>query len=177
MLAEIIRKVVRPAAVRMCFTGALLVACIPQAPAGRPPIPKPVRKGVLPESAVQGSVLDTITLDQMTAIMKKEGYSVKTDERGVILWKLDGINAQMFVAKDGHSLQFHSAFGDGNATLKKVNKWNRTKRYSRTYLDDEGDPHLELDLDLAGGVSRNRIIDFLRTCRLSLVLWVQEVVK
>jgi hypothetical protein len=59
--------------------------------------------------------------------------------------------------------------------LKDVNEWNRTKRYSRSYLDEEGDPFLELDLDLAGGVLKERIVDFLSTCRQSFLIWYDEV--
>ena len=39
------------------------------------------------------------------------------------------------------------------------------------------DRFLELDLDLAGGVTLDRIKDYLRTCRLSYTAWVAEVVK
>lgn len=34
----------------------------------------------------------------------------------------------------------------------RVNEWNRTKLAGRAYIDDEGDPFLELYVNLAGGV-------------------------
>lgn len=122
-------------------------------------------------------MITSITADRMLAILKEEGYSASADDDGDIVWKLEGFKGWILIAEGGESIQFHSAFSDGNATLKKVNDWNRTKRYSRTYLDDEGDPHLELDLDMVGGVGRGRIVDFLSTCRVSFVKWRQEVVR
>jgi hypothetical protein len=40
----------------------------------------------------------------------------------------------------------------GAMDLKKVNKWNHSKNFTRAYLDKDGDVILESDLDLDGGV-------------------------
>ena len=61
--------------------------------------------------------------------------------------------------------------------MDKINAWNAGKRYSRSYLDEEKDPCLELDLDLAGGVTRERIVDFLLTCKQSLATCEKEVLR
>jgi len=42
-----------------------------------------------------------------------------------------------------------------------VNAWNREHRFSRAYLDEEGDVWLESDLDLTGGVSLGAVVAFL----------------
>jgi hypothetical protein len=39
------------------------------------------------------------------------------------------------------------------------------------------DPHLELDLDICGGVTEDRIRDFLKTCKVSFTAWQDEVVN
>ncbi|MDO9694994.1 MAG: YbjN domain-containing protein [Candidatus Latescibacteria bacterium] len=122
-------------------------------------------------------VIESVTRNDVQKLLESEGFSVEVDEDGDLLWKLEGYNTWMFVAKDGESLQFYAPFGDGNATLKKVNTWNQTRRYSRSYLDDEGDPRLELDLDMAGGVTVARIKDFFLTCRVSFTAWTAEVVQ
>lgn len=129
-------------------------------------------RGALLEEAV-----DSMTLTQLNEFMAGEGYAVEVKEAGFLQWKLEGFNCQIFVSEDAESLQFHSSFADGTATLKRVNEWNRTKRYSRSYLDDDGDPHLELDLDMCGGVTTDRIRDFFKTCRVSFEAWKLEVVK
>lgn len=132
--------------------------------------------GAGPQEAIERP-LTAVTKDEMRAIMEAEGYSVSPDEDGDIVWKVEGFRTLVLVTDDGASVMFRSSFGDGNATMDKVNDWNRTKRYSRSYLDEENDPVLELDLDLAGGVTRARIVDFLKTCRSSYVAWIGEVVE
>lgn len=121
-------------------------------------------------------VLGTITSSKLVGIMKKQGFEVSDDPNG-ILWMLDGARTKMFVAKDGESIQFYVAFKESEANARKVNDWNKSKRYSKSYLDDSGDPCLELDLDLTGGVTEARIVDFLGTCRLSMSSWFKEVVQ
>ena len=123
-------------------------------------------------------IITVLDKDRLLAILREEGFTADVNENGILIWKLGGYRTQLFISeKTGSNIQFHSSFGDGSATLKKVNDWNATKRYSKTYLDDEGDPHLELDLDLEGGVTRARLVDFLRTCRQSFDVWLREVVE
>lgn len=128
-------------------------------------------------AAPKAEIITTLTKARLHDLMKAEGYAVSFDEDGDLQWKIEGLRAFLFVASQGTSLQFHIGFSDGNATLEKVNAWNRDMRYSRNYLDDSGDPHLELDLDLAGGVTQARILDFIKTCQASLQQWVDAVIR
>jgi len=115
-----------------------------------------------------------ITPAALTQLMSEEGYAVE-EEDGVD-WKIDGVNTHLLFMDGTQSIQFYVAYeNSGDSTLEKVNEWNKSKRYSRSYLDDDNDPVLELDLDLAGGVTRDRILDFLKTCRASTSAWVREV--
>ena len=79
------------------------------------------------------------------------------------------------IDKGGDALLFQISFSDSKANLQHINAWNQSKRYSRSYLADDDRIVLELDLSLDGGVGKGRIIDYLKTCRLSLSSWVQEV--
>lgn len=136
----------------------------------------PAEKVVSTQSAAQRpAIITTLSKAQLYELMKAEGYAVSIDEDGDLLWKIDGLRTFMFSVGQGDSLQFHTAFSDGDATLEKINAWNRDIRYSRTYLDESGDPHLELDLDLTGGVTQARILDFIQTCQISLRHWIESV--
>lgn len=126
--------------------------------------------------AAAGVVLG-MTPPELVRIMRRAGYAVDLVDGRFASWMIEGYKTQVFVAEDGQSLQFHSSFSDTGADLAKVNAWNGTKRYSRSYLDEDGDPHVELDLDLAGGVTEARVVDFLRTCQVSFARWVAEVVS
>lgn len=150
----------------LLLAAVLLPSCLPSVHA----IPPPAEDGT-------DVVISTITTDELRSIMKAEGYETMFDKDGDVVWKIEGFKPHVFVAQDGKAIQFHSSFSDGNATLKKVNEWNRTKRFSRTYLDDDGDPHLELDLDMEGGVTVARLLDFLKTCRVSFDAWCRDVVE
>jgi hypothetical protein len=57
------------------------------------------------------------------------------------------------------TLQYYMGFSDAKeVSLDKLNKWNKNKRFARAYKDDEGDPVLEMDVDLDfAGIPRENI--------------------
>jgi len=128
-------------------------------------------------AAAVDDVVDTISVEELAELMEGEGYAVEVNNDRFVQWKVDGYRCQVFVADDSQAVQFHVSFSDGNATLKKVNEWNKRRRYSRSYLDKDGDPVLELDLGMSGGVTVDRIKEFFKTCRASYQAWCVEVIK
>lgn len=74
------------------------------------------------------------------------------------------------------TVTFSSGWSDGSVKLDKINEWNRDKRFSRAYLDKEGDPILEFDVDLdKGGMSRALFIDNVEFFETSLGAFVQFI--
>ena len=59
------------------------------------------------------------------------------------------------------TVQFHSGYTVADrVSLESINEWNRTQRFGRAYLDGEGDPILEMDVDLDdGGLSPLLFVD------------------
>ena len=129
--------------------------------------------GMAGTAQAQAVVSQTSTA-QLESIMKQEGYSYTVDKDGDLVWKIDGYSALLLIPKDKASILFRASF-DGDVPLSRINSWNRTKKYSRSYLDHENDPVLELDLDLEGGVTRARIASFLKTSNISFSVWRNEV--
>ncbi len=129
--------------------------------------------------AANDVLIQSLSNAQLIQLMKAEGYTASIEESGEVRWKLDGLNTFITIDKDQQSLLFYVSFEneDDLVTLERVNQWNLSKRYSRSYLDEEGDPFLELDLDLKGGVTRERVINFLKTCRLSFSSWLVNVMQ
>jgi hypothetical protein len=76
----------------------------------------------------------------------------------------DESSSTFLLFSDGEAIQFHHAWTGQNVKASDLNEWNRNFRFSRAYIDGGGDPVLELDLELAGGVCENQIRDFIRTC-------------
>jgi hypothetical protein len=47
------------------------------------------------------------------------------------------------------SIQFGAGYDLTNGmNASKINEWNRGKRFAKAYIDDEGDPFLEMDINL-----------------------------
>lgn len=61
------------------------------------------------------------------------------------------------------SIQFKAGFDlDPGTTTDAMNAWNEGMRYTNAYMDDEGDPWLELDLDLAEGSTDTQVVGYLQ---------------
>ena len=63
------------------------------------------------------------------------------------------------------TLQYYMGFSDAkDVSLDRLNQWNRTKRFARAYRDDEGDPVLEMDVDVDfAGITRENLSETLNT--------------
>lgn len=68
------------------------------------------------------------------------------------------------------TVQFYAGFkSSGSVAVGKMNEWNRTKRFSRAYLDNDSDPCIEMDVNLdPGGMSRALFLDNLQVWSNSL---------
>lgn len=87
-----------------------------------------------------------------------------------------GYNVLILVGSyENTSLQMNFAVSGTDANMRMMNDWNRSKRYSTASIDDDGDPVLESDLDLAGGVTKARIEDFFLTYYMLLEAFLEEI--
>ncbi len=61
--------------------------------------------------------------------------------------------------KNCRTLQYFMGFSDADAVpLERLNQWNKEKRFARAYRDDEGDPILEMDVDVDfAGIPRENV--------------------
>ncbi|MEJ2380164.1 MAG: YbjN domain-containing protein [Gammaproteobacteria bacterium] len=126
-------------------------------------------------AAQEPTLVTKVTPEQWKNIMTGEGYAVSTTgNEGQLLWKIEGFSTYVYVQNDGQIILFRKRFA-GNVPEKAINEWNRTKRFSTSYLDSRGRPNLKIYLVLKGGVGRDRIIDYLKTCHTSFILWVRHL--
>ena len=104
--------------------------------------------------------------ESIAAVLRSRGYraEVTKDGQGDPLIK-SGADGSTFLivffnctgGRNCATIQFYAGFKtDGNApSLSRINEWNREKRFGRAYIDAEGDPVVEMDVDLDdGGMSR-----------------------
>jgi hypothetical protein len=164
------RQVVRWAALAVVFTLA----------SGSPLMAQKARKDAIDPND-DTRVVTSIAGADVNEILKASGFiGGKIDDDGDVLVKIEGKSVYFIVAEDQASLQARTAWStddETRPTAERLNEWNRSKKYSKTYFDKDRDPVLELDLDLAGGVTVARIKDFISTTQISVRRFTAEVLK
>ena len=102
--------------------------------------------------------------------LQAEGYAAKLEKDGegdpMIVSSADGVPFRVHFygctgGKDCATVQFSAGYDrEGETPLTLINDWNRDKRFGRAFLDKEGDPYLQMDVDLdGGGVSNALFVD------------------
>lgn len=102
------------------------------------------------------------------AIVESQGWPAtlvtKPDEDPYIESSRNGVKfLVIFMNCEDHknckTLQYYMGFNDAkNVSLDRFNQWNKEKRFARGYKDDEGDPVLEMDVDVDfAGIPRENI--------------------
>ena len=73
-------------------------------------------------------------------------------------FQLDGYNITLF--DQTSDLQLYTG-SPGKVDVERVNEWNRNYRFGRAYVNENGNPVLEADLNLKGGVTREAVEIFI----------------
>ena len=106
-----------------------------------------------PVSAQQ--MRERITAEQLTGLLRDKGMEGKVNERGNVIVETNGTKIVFFIS--GQTLQAYFGLSGTKANVTSVNEWNKTKRFGRAYIDGDGDPCVELDYDLEGGVTDDNV--------------------
>ena len=108
--------------------------------------------------------------DTIVKAMQGAGYAAKleTDSTGdpMIVSGAGGTAFRVLfygceTGRNCETIQFAAGYDkQGETPLATVNDWNRTQRFGRAFIDTEGDPILQMDVDLDdGGVSNALFTD------------------
>lgn len=125
--------------------------------------------------AANGEAMTRISASQLQDIISEAGYNAEQQKENVLKVKMGEVSVLFFISENKQSIQAYAGFKGGDASLKNMNEWNKNKRYSRAYKDDDGDAVMELDLDLEGGVSESRIVNFIQTVALSAKVFREHI--
>jgi hypothetical protein len=106
-----------------------------------------------PVSAQQ--MRERITAEQLTGLLKDKGLEGTVNERGNVVVQQGGSKIVFFISNQ--TLQAYFGLRGTSANVNTINEWNKSKRFGRAYIDGDGDPCVELDYDLEGGVSDESI--------------------
>ncbi len=122
--------------------------------------------------ADQGEIIKELSVTNTERILEAMKVEYTEVSAGTYRFNLGGYKTLLF--NKGKNLQFYASFKK-KTTLGRVNDWNAGKRYTRAYLDKDGDPVLEADLDLEGGVSYGAVAEFFKTWVTSVKLFTQHI--
>lgn len=104
---------------------------------------------------------------QLKLILEQEHYEqVKIVESGLLQFTAKGTQYTLYRYEDG-DLQLYLGLTGVHLSYLDVNNWNATRRLSRSYLDDDGDPVIEADLLSDGRLSVKNVREFVRVFILS----------
>lgn len=111
---------------------------------------------------------DEVLLHQVLVGMEIE-YEVASDEDADPVWTFTSSGITITVVSYDEvtpgsyaSLLFYAGWSaDPEISLVSINDWNRLSRFGRAYVDETGDPAIELDLLLTGGVTAQTIREYI----------------
>ena len=111
---------------------------------------------------------DTVLLDQVLREMEIS-YETTWDDAGKPVWTFTRSGILLTVEAYDEttqgkyaSLLFYASWAvEGETSLSGINHWNRTSRFGRAYVDEMGDPAIELDLLVSGGVTAQTIHEYI----------------
>jgi hypothetical protein len=118
----------------------------------------PVHAAPLPDGGV--------TAAEVAGILQHAGYKAETskDQYGdpLIRSASSGVNFSVYFytchdTPRCTSIQFYSGFKKPGIAEARISEWNRTKRFGKAYLDKDGDPRLEMDMDVQHGANTEAI--------------------
>jgi hypothetical protein len=102
-----------------------------------------------------GHVRDRIDAQALNGLLRDKGLNGTVNERGNVVVESNGSKIVFFIS--GQTLQAYYGVSGTKANVNTVNDWNKSKRFGRAYIDGDGDPCVELDYDLEGGVTDESI--------------------
>jgi hypothetical protein len=112
----------------------------------------------------QSEIMREASPEKIRPILKSQGIEF-TEDANAFRFKLEGYSVTLFAKASDLSLRANLPIGLDSAG---ANAWNRTHRFIRAYLDENGSAVIEADLDLAGGVTRDAVELFIKRFRATL---------
>jgi hypothetical protein len=145
-----------------------LAALLGRAQQGTQTAPAPVPLG--------GNMIDATSPQALAELLQQQGYRAVVGQDTSGNPKIDssaaGVDYSIYFygcnnGSDCQSLNFSSGFDlDRGTSFQAMNDWNSSQFFAYAYLDDESDPFLNMDMNLAYGVSADNFVD-------SLAIWEQ----
>lgn len=129
-----------------------------------------------PSPALTGNMVDATSPQAVADLLQQAGYRAVVGVDNIGDPKIDssaaGVDFTIYFygCENGgncQSVQFSSGYDlEKGTSFQAMNDWNSTQRFGYAYLDNESDPYVNMDVNMAYGISADSFID-------SLALWEQ----
>ncbi|EJM1769890.1 YbjN domain-containing protein [Escherichia albertii] len=101
------------------------------------------------------------SLSELYDLVGDNGYNIKEKREHSIVFETEkGEGVNLYLMPDGDLLLVFSIKSE-HSNIEVMNKWNKSKRLSRGYIDDEGDPVVESDLIMSRGMTKENVSEFI----------------
>lgn len=128
-------------------------------------------------------VLKVVDGELVKEILEDEGYKgiqvldPPKGEKGVdsLLYKIDGKKVLVLVHKTEGELVCRFSVGNTNATLRKINTWNESKKFFKAFLDKDGDPVFDHLLVTKHGVTKKAVTSHIMLMEPGVKAFLKEV--
>lgn len=126
----------------------------------------------LTPSVAAQEVMQEVSTEQLQAMLESMGYDVERPKEDLLQFAIEGHTA--IIVNKRTNFQLYSYFEkQKKVDLKRLNEWNASKRFSRAYLDKDGDAVIEWDVDLEGGTTAGALKESIRTYRVGVMTFVR----
>ena len=143
-----------------------------EAPAAEAPA-DPVTEGTagnVAETTAPDGIVTASDPKSIVAALQEYGVAAKleADDDGdpVIRLKISGANSNIYFygCDDNHadcrSIAFSAGFDLNEPyTPEKANEWNNNKRFSKSYVSEDGSAQIEMDVNMIGGITTDGFAD------------------
>ncbi len=129
---------------------------------------------MVPVHADERQIVERVTAAEMKDLLQAEGFAdVQIHGGENLVVRMNGLQVLVLVRNET-VVQFR-LYMPVETSLDVINEWNMTKMFTKAYLDQDGDPVLEMDVDLDGGITEARLRDAIRTFSLSQIAFMREL--
>ncbi len=121
------------------------------------------------------TIIKKMTPEQLAIIVKDMGApKIQVENETTIFFSLNNIAIMAEIQGEGTDVRLISIIemeGSQDTKLLRVNNWNKEKRFSKAYVDDDGDIVFEHDVDFEKGITQEQLRQSIRTFSLLAFLF------
>jgi len=133
-----------------------------------------------------GELVSAEDPDAILSVAKGFGSAVMKKDSGgdpLIICRVDGTKFGIYFfgcdsnGKKCDDIKFGTAWSGIKVPWETINEWNRSKRYGTAYLDNDGDPNLDMPVNIDHGGTRENLEDTFQFWTQILRIFKKEVLK